>query len=237
MKTSEINSLNDIMEMFHENKPFSMVNYCDGEWYQIMNSRTGAQCDGQEYTEDGRLLLTECLKNNLDMVYTRQLTKELQSQSEAFMKEHGFGQNIKWFDRRLIMHPYWKGEIAPFFAEIKRRKTLVVGPSHLKSLKIINPCGWVETPPSSAVQEIDKIEKNVIEATYRYDPEVITFSASFAAKVLIHRLHKVHGNKRWLLDFGSMWDPFCGVKSRTRTKSVAWIESQKKIESFLVDNK
>ena len=49
----------------------------------------------------------------------------------------------------------------------------------------------------------------------KYDKPVFGFSASMATNVIVDELHSVVGDKCWMIDFGSIWDPFVGNITRS----------------------
>jgi hypothetical protein len=57
---------------------------------------------------------------------------------------------------------------------------------------------------------------------------VYCFSASMTTNVLIHRLYPLMGETSWLIDFGSLWDVYVGVKSRSGYGKEDWTERIRK---------
>lgn len=62
-----------------------------------------------------------------------------------------------------------------------------------------------------AYETVDDIQEKILKIG---EPSLISFSVSFAAKVLIHRLFPVIGKHTTMIDFGSLWDGYCGYKKR-----------------------
>jgi len=233
MSLPDIKHINDLQDMLDRNEPFSFVNYCDGEWKQILGATSGAQCDGQSFTAEGRDLLIDCIRNHRDMYYMTQFHWRDTPICFELFRNLGIGQGIKWFDRNIILHKLWNGEIGPFLSSIKKKKVLIVGPQHMKNIEIIDPVGFVVVPSSNAMSDRTRILNESIEKIEELKPDVVTVSASFLAKVLVHELHKKYGDTKWLLDVGSLWDPFCGVLSRSPYRVEKWTQSEEKIRSYL----
>jgi len=51
--------------------------------------------------------------------------------------------------------------------------------------------------------------------TEKYDNIVFGLSASMATNVIVDELYDVIGDRCTMIDFGSIWDPFVGVMSRS----------------------
>ena len=51
--------------------------------------------------------------------------------------------------------------------------------------------------------------------TEKYDNVVFGLSASMATNVIVDELYDVIGDKCFMIDFGSIWDPFVGKMSRS----------------------
>ena len=49
----------------------------------------------------------------------------------------------------------------------------------------------------------------------KYEKPVFGFSASMATNVMIDELYPIVGDKCWMIDFGSIWDPFIGNMIRS----------------------
>lgn len=202
--------------------PFAQVNYADGEWRAIKGQERGKQCDGQRYKpaiEPLRLTLRE------PRPYLHGITDHHHCETGMeFARRNGWPvDTLPWVNRNIIHAANIRGEAGAFFAALRRRKLLLVGPAHLGKLKLIKPVGFIEVPAREAMEAVDVLEPAVMRAVLQHDPEVICFSASFAAKVLIWRLWP-RLKDLTLLDTGSIFDGYCGIRSRGSNKSPHWPE-------------
>jgi hypothetical protein len=47
------------------------------------------------------------------------------------------------------------------------------------------------------------------------EPLLISISASMPAEIMVDRLYHKYGHLHTIIDFGSLWDPLVGVRSRS----------------------
>jgi hypothetical protein len=93
-----------------------------------------------------------------------------------------------------------------------------IGPSHIRSIsKRLPYVGFVEVRTRNCYQDIAKIHKAILEQPR---PAVFCFSTGPTTKVLIAKLFPALGEENFLIDFGSLWDVYCGVKSRSYHKKI-----------------
>ena len=71
-------------------------------------------------------------------------------------------------------------------------------------------------------ESIDEIRAEILEYGKGKSGKVYAFSASMMANVLINDLHPVLGQDNWLIDFGSLWDVYVSVQSRSVYKKLDW---------------
>jgi len=116
---------------------------------------------------------------------------------------------IQWHMGDVFHRASRDGEFAPMIQALKKRRVIMVGPP------------WLMTLPFSSVF-VPVIEKDcwievdsLTERLSGFRDAVISFSAGPTAKVLIHRLFPIIGKSCSMIDFGSLWDPYCGVNSRS----------------------
>jgi hypothetical protein len=117
------------------------------------------------------------------------------------------------FRRKLV-----EEGIDEFIEVLKTRTVIVVGPkwfTHLESLfnhtHVLSPFGTLFKD-----EEVIKLESKVseeIEKVIDLNP-VILYSCSIPAKLMSDKFYNQHKNKITQIDMGSIWDPYCGKKTR-----------------------
>jgi hypothetical protein len=86
----------------------------------------------------------------------------------------------------------------------------MVGPKWLENLSFVDEV--VVVKEKDCWDDVDDIEKELSH----YHDCVIGFCAGPTSNVLIHRLHGTNQ----LIDFGSVWDVYCGVETRKYHKQI-----------------
>ena len=61
----------------------------------------------------------------------------------------------------------------------------------------------------------DRIKEDILKMCDKYESPVFGFSASMATNVIVDELYDEIGDKCWMIDFGSIWDPFIGNRIRS----------------------
>jgi hypothetical protein len=97
---------------------------------------------------------------------------------------------------------------------------VVVGPSWLQNLKkqVFPKMTFVPVRSKNCFITYRDLYSGIVRTLKECEaPLVVSFSAGPTAKVLIHELH----NQRYfLIDFGSLWDPYVGKYARRYHKRV-----------------
>ena len=200
-------------DKLRNNEPFSFARYGNGEWDCVLQLFHKTRSGSQKFSPDLRTALISSLKKRIAGEHYAAL------QSATFLGRIGMLPKIEaWVAGNapgLTLHhgevftrASMRGELFPLIEAMKQHRVVVVGPPWLMKL----PFASVFVPvrardcwqDANAIVTQLKSLKNV----------VISFSAGPATKVLIHRLQPVIGAHSWMIDFGSIWDPFCGVNSR-----------------------
>jgi hypothetical protein len=97
-----------------------------------------------------------------------------------------------------------------------------VGPPHLKKLKNNGLKYWdfIEIPPRNNYLVMDETYRSVLaKVESETEPLLISLSASMPAEILCDKLYDRIGKQHTIIDFGSLWDPLVGVKSRSYMKN------------------
>ena len=192
---------------------FSFVRYGNGEWDCIMKLYHKTRSGSQKFTPDLQKALAASLIEKREGEYYRAL------QSVSFLKRIGIlpkaeawlAENelrIPWHDGEVFTRPSMKGDFYPLIAALKKQRVVMVGPKWTMKLPFAK--GFVPVRSRNCWSDIEDIKAQLINIKN----SVVSFSAGPATKVLIHYLQPIIGKSCWLIDFGSIWDPYCGVNSR-----------------------
>jgi hypothetical protein len=198
---------------------FAFTRYGNGEWDCILDLYHRTRSGSQTFNPALRKALTETLTQHVGgtsypaIQSTGYLERiGLMPQIEPWLADNAPG--LDWHDGEVFHHASRRGQLYPLVDALRGYRVVVVGPPHLLGLPFASV--FVPVKGHNCWDEVDAIEAQLT----RLSNCVVTFSAGPAAKVLIHRLYPVIGKSCWLLDMGSLWDPYCGVKSRRYHKHI-----------------
>lgn len=190
---------------------FSFARYGNGEWDCILRLYHQTRSGSQRFTPELREALTRSLTQPHGVFTALQslsfLTRvRILPQVETWLASNAPG--LTWHDGEVFTHASMKGQLYPLVAALEAQRVVVVGPPWLLKLPFANV--FVQVKAHDCWTQIETTEAKLRE----FQNVVMAFSAGPAAKVLIHRLAPVIGKHSWLIDFGSLWDPYCGQYSR-----------------------
>lgn len=199
--------------MLASGEPFGVANYGDGEWSCILGA-SGENCDGHRYSPE----LAEDLRHTLfepgGYLYGTNPGDRLRPVVTDWVEAHGV--DVRWVEKNELSDANWRGELGPVFAELRKKNVMMVGPPHLRHLpaEVVEPVDVITVPPVNCYDAIHETLAAIRRDCVNVD--VVTFSASMASNVMIHRLYDEMGGDVTLIDLGAIFDPYCGVNSRKR---------------------
>lgn len=186
-----------------------------GRFFDILEKK-GRNSSGHRFHP----FLTEKLSNVLvskkDYLWGMQpkSVREMGSEIERFFVQHEIKHEWYWSD--VFHRANCAGTLFPMIQMCRNMKMLYVGPVHIKKIhknifgKAI--AKFIEVPlPDCCVKE-DIIYQALSKAIQEEKPDLIGFSSAMLTNILIDRLYD--STECHMLDFGSVWDIYGGVKSR-----------------------
>lgn len=210
-----------------EEEPFSLARYGNGEWDCIFKTRprtgTGSQA----------LNITSLRKGMKKSIITHQKDPNyfLAIQSRGYLERCKLLPSIKPWLRNKAPHAKWHcgetfthasrdGTLHPLIAQLRKMNLIIVGPPWLKGLKkqVFPSMQFVYVRPKDCFVTykdlFSGIARAIRTALQQPGPVVVSFSAGPTTKVLIHELHGKVRDRCFLIDFGSLWDPYTGRRTR-----------------------
>ncbi|GAH75541.1 unnamed protein product, partial [marine sediment metagenome] len=131
-----------------------------------------------------------------------------------WFKEHRFWE-IDWIQENVFSGASAEGTLFPLIEEFRQHKIIVIGPRLLRRLseRVFPYVDFIEIHPKSGWND-SSVFRRILECKEKFGNDIIySFSAGFGSNIFITKLHRVmKGN--FLIDFGSVWDIFCGKASR-----------------------
>jgi len=195
-------------------QPFTLVRYGDGEWSSIVGDRP--TCIGQRLDLPGLpAAMMDSIRNcpRDDHYYMACHPDQARGNIEAWLKEHQPAW-LKWYDNRTLYKASMHGALYPFVAALRTLPVplVVIGPAHLRKLGDILPvAAFIEIPGVNAWPTVERI----LDAAQPYAGACFSISAGPTSSPLVYRMWRRGLRDGWLLDVGSLWDVFCGKRSRT----------------------
>ena len=132
---------------------------------------------------------------------------------------HRLGK-IQWHDCNVFALAARDGELRPFVQAIRGLdvQRVVVGPEWLRPITQLFPVErFVSIPEVDCWLDRERIMAECLDVP---GPAFYSLSAGVAAKSLAWQLYHERGEDSWILDLGSLWDVFMGVKSRSYHNSM-----------------
>jgi hypothetical protein len=202
-------------KLLDENKPYSFSRFGDGEWNAVLGEK-GANCDGHEYFPELGRELSLALSHPKKYLYAMQpyALKSMRTVIEAFLLKNAI--SVSWQNAEVFHDANKQGRLFPFVNSLRKKSVVMVGPAYLRVLSesLFPLYNFIEVPSVNCYTAKKEIMEAVRKVAAEKDGLVFAFSASMTTNVIIHQLYDELGAKHWLLDLGSLWDIYAGVKSR-----------------------
>jgi hypothetical protein len=188
---------------------FKFARYGDGE-ANCMKGKKGHNCDGHEYFPDLGLKLRDVLEDK--PTYMIGVQPLLVSTEPAFVKKYFTGLDI--YDADVLHSASIDGRIPEFMDALHDRSVMFVGPFRLMMLadKFQQLLGsrLIDVPEKNCWTKYEKTIE-ALELALRLS-DVVLLSCGMMAECIIHHFRDYEAT---FIDCGSVFDPYCGVKSRS----------------------
>ncbi len=212
-------SVDFYVDKIRKREHFSFTRWGDGEWFCVTGKK-GQNCDNHIYFPEMCESLNSALKN--DKGYYKSIWNLEHAQIKNILNillPYIQNNNIKhnWVNAGVWEDMVIKGELDSLIESLENRNFIIVSNNSLKGLNI-KYTDFITVPFENCFLEKDRIKSEIIELSDKYEDAVFGFSASMATNVMVDELYDVIGDKSTMIDFGSIWDPFVGVYSRSYHK-------------------
>lgn len=208
------------LERLRNKQYYSFVHYGDGEWRAL--TRDSGNSGGW-----GRYKLSRQSKKAMNKALAKyysgktlffgcqgSMINKMNQQTQAFLAHYKL-LKIKWITGDVFSGASKRGKLFPLIAELRKHRIVVVGPKFLKRLsqRLFNFIHFIEIPERTGWL-LPSTFRHVLACRKKFGNGILySFSAGIGTNILIPLLHeKMPGN--FLIDFGSVWDPYCNRRSR-----------------------
>lgn len=207
--------LDQYLTWIKERKSFTFSRFGDGEFSAILQ-RGEKNCDGHEYFPEMGQSLADVLKSKPTyMIGIQRHALRTIPELPHWLAQNGLDVE-RFVNADVWHHASIKGEFDRFFEVIQNRSVLLVGPHCLTKMDIHSY--WVEVPTINCWLSFDAIMRAI--DNYIDHADIVLFSASMPAKVMIDELYQRVGDRKTLLDMGSVFMPYVGIANRSYHKSI-----------------
>lgn len=207
------------VDLMNAGKKFSFNRMGNGEWDCIFGTYHKTRSGSQTFNPELRQAMEDViLKVHKDSSYFMAIQNTAALEKSGLLgRVDGWLSGkppIAWHLGDVFHRASRDGTLTPLIDALSMQRVVTVGPPWLISLPFSSV--FVPVEEHDCWDQVDEIAEQLVKLS----GAVISFSAGPAAKILIHRLFPVIGKTCWLLDFGSLWDPYCGVQSRKYHKAM-----------------
>jgi hypothetical protein len=194
----------EICTMLENNMPFKFARYGDGE-FNCMFGKAGRNCDGHEYTPELARRLYQALKNAYYIIGVQPLALTLYQEKIRHLIDHKLDVVV---NADVLHNASIDKQLPRFIKALDHRYVIIVGPAHLS--QYFNAVHII-IPEVNCWTMYEDIKKQLAFHLDESKEAVVLFAASMMSEVLIDDFKLTNHT---LIDVGSVFDPYCGVKSR-----------------------
>jgi hypothetical protein len=142
-----------------------------------------------------------------------------------------------WVYKEIISGANANGKLRPFIEAVRTRKTILVGPPHLRDESvndIWNIKDFAKVPVHDAYLAIDRTTQRTVALIEEHNPDLMLVCSGMAANPLIFDMAARYPELT-IIDMGATLDPYAGVWSRNAYRKDEFQASvfQRNIEGLL----
>jgi len=211
------------LQLIKDNKPFSLSRFGDGEILNIFPLHwLKVNCDGSAFLPEIKEPMKDIFRNQFDYYHclldcSFDLNGDL---FRNFLEETC--PDMDFYNGEIFQEMIAEGRIEELITTVSTNHNPVfVGGSHFQNIHLLN--GFVNSPIHLQVPNKDSFKEitniiNEIGELITQGHRMFLFSAGYTTKVIIDTLFPYVGEDCYLLDMGSLFDPFVGILSRDGQK-------------------
>lgn len=218
--------LSFFVDNLRDGVPFSFARYGDGEWLTILGEYGRRNSNGCTFTPELAGDLRRALARNQGYTYST-LTVAIHNHKKR-IEDYCRVNNVqvRWHKGDVLLNKLLKGMLWPVIEQLRQKRVLYVGPFHCRQLNdhFFDYIHYIQPPPQNAHKVKDKMITSILRAVQAHHIDVVGYSSGLAAKVFIDEVYRLTDGEVTQIDFGSMWDGFFRIPSRSyiRRGKVLW---------------
>ena len=202
------NDINFYIDLLKSDKKFSFTRWGDGEWLCTFGA-SGANCDGHSYFLEMRNGLNRALDNpkGYFLATWPQTESMMTNVWDTIQDRLEYSDTKKWVDASVWEEAAMNGNLKDFIEQLEKMDFIVVSESSKRELPM-NYSDFIEVPETNCFLEKERIKEEMVLMCDKYDLPVFGLSASMATNVIVDELYDEIGDSCWMIDLGSIWEPF-----------------------------
>lgn len=201
----------------HDRESFGLARYGDGEWLTILGYYDRKNSNGCTFTRELSEDLRRVIRKEYEYDYSilRIAFRKLRSEIRSWLAEEKIG--IEWFQGDFLLRDNLCGKLYPLIEQLRKRKILYVGPEYCRNLhdEFFEIHAFIQPPPKNAHITKEHVERKIFDVLDDNDIDFIGFSSGLAGKVFIGDVWEYSNGEIPIMDFGSMWDGYFNIQSRS----------------------
>ena len=202
------NTLQHYIDLLKSNQKFSLTRWGDGEWNCFFGAQ-GQNCDQHIYFPE----MGKCLNEAIDtpkgyLLATWPETEPMMRNVWGPIQSRLYNTTAtKWVDATVWEESAMEGEISILVEQLEDMNFIMVSESSKRKLPI-KYTDYIDIPQTNCFLDKERIKQEMREMVVKYKNPVFGLSASMATNVIVDELYKEIGDECWMIDFGSIWEPF-----------------------------
>ena len=209
------------LDLIRNNKPFSLSRFGDGEVLCMSNHSTLKEnCDGSAFLPELTEPMLDIFRNKhdyyhclLDCTFDQNLKTDT-DWFKSYLEENC--SDMKFYDGEIWQELSFSGRITELIEAINVYNPCFIGGSRLSRVAHMKGMGsytHIQTPDTDNFIYLDWIKEQILKL-HNDGFRMFCFSAGYTTKIVIDQLYPIMGHDSFMLDFGSVFDPYCGNLSR-----------------------
>lgn len=206
---------------------FSFIRYGDGEWKALIKGAGMVACRQQVLSPQIQSDMIRSLTSHNLVAYPNLIfgmqglgLRSYGNLIPEFLQKHRL-ESIQWIDADVFHFASRDGLLYPLIEQLRKMKVVVIGPKLLQNLPngVFRYERFIEVSEKNCYMDQSAIKARILQAHKELKEDVVyVFCCGPLAETLILDLH-CQMPKNFLIDFGSLWDVFCGARTREYTAS------------------
>jgi len=210
------------VERINNNEPFSFSRFGDGEIICMFNAEyfRSTRHRNMEWLYNCGKELKQIIINNYDYFHGFNRTNFTDARWNGKSPHRGI-ECLNFLEKNntpLIYEGDWQGyPIVKITEAINKHNPVFIGGKHLSNIQYLNGITnmqLIKVDDNNAYNQ-KKVIIDSIMKKYNNGSRMFCFSASVIGKIIIDELYHVIGKDAFMIDFGSLFDPYCGNLSRS----------------------